>query len=452
MTEIKHHGEREAQPVGVNRPEPEPSTTQVDFKFNQSMAEMWGDIRKSYSYDTESQEAGIDDFLSEQQNKFRQLGSAHKVEEIHRFHDLEEYADGLPMLTMHMGFATTQEREGYQNLPEDLRKQSEEKDRRNKQLFLDTARKLFPEVQPPKSLADANAEMQKISDMTDNIQEVYHAKAAADELKDPSISLKRRLDILNSTIETIGRVQESNANYGQVDSRRQPFGVSDKKRAIEATRLAYRLILVRDQCNKELYDSQYVVLASDAKQIDNIRTKVSTTVGDSAATRASGSSGVMIKETTALEGSSDLSEASLRNKRFNLGKDGPIAELYSARANTVAEVRRIVTPEMKRILLEKMLQDVDISIQQAVRILKNQPADSILGRKGVAQFCGIGVAGGEIAAAYQKIAAAAEGRVRTPDEIARMPMVDYLKNCFGYDLTKDKPRADMLKKYTNALT
>src|SRR3989338_2729225 len=478
MSETKRPSETEVKPKVETMPQEQPKAApKTDVKFQQSMAEMWGDARRNWDPENPDQKTELDAFLAEQQDKFRQLWSERKVAQIHQFNDLEEYADGLPMLVDLMGRAKQGEREGYDHYPEDMRKQIEATDRRNKQLFLDTARKLFPEVKPLETFADANSELEKISNITESSQEIYHAKSALELFKDPSVSLKRRAELLDETIEMIGNVQDGNRNYGQIDSHDMPFGVSNKKQAIEAARLVYRLSLIRDQYQKELYGRKDVA-APDAKKIDVIRDQVKTG-GSGATTETSPKRSVgmteeeirVARERSAkmnissgrkkdapfpkekpvpLEESGDLAEATLGGKRFDLGKSGPMAELYSDKADTVADIKRIVKPEIKRMLLEKMLQDVDLSIQQASRVLASAEPGSILGRKGVAHFCGIGVTGGE-AAVYHKIAIATEGRVVDPAEIARMPMAEYLKKYLGYDLTKDKKRAEMLQKYTNAL-
>ncbi|MCX6739799.1 MAG: hypothetical protein NTZ49_01050 [Candidatus Parcubacteria bacterium] len=149
----------------------------------------------------------------------------------------------------------------------------------------------------------------------------------------------------------------------------------------------------------------------------------------------------------------ELGKPALRDKDYkdyNLGKDGPFKALYTEH-KTPAEVKSAVTPEMKRLFLEKMLKDIDGGIYGAEEFVLKNPG-SVLNRKGVAHFSGIGVTVGYNAIVYQKIAIAAEGRVISPNEIAVMPMVDYLKRYLGYDLRADKKRAELLKKFTNALS
>lgn len=161
------------------------------------------------------------------------------------------------------------------------------------------------------------------------------------------------------------------------------------------------------------------------------------------------------EQETRLEGSPALSEAALRDKKIELGKNGPFAALREQH-KTNDEVKKSVTPEMKRLLLEKLLKDIDFGVRGAEKYVKEHPEEVpghpnfVIGRKNVAQFAGLGVTLGD-AAVYQKIAIATEGRDISPDKVALMPMVDYLKRYLGYDLREDKKRAELLNKFTNAL-
>jgi len=192
----------------------------------------------------------------------------------------------------------------------------------------------------------------------------------------------------------------------------------EQEKVASAMEAIYKLQLMREELRKRLYGLKDVTKA-DERKIDTLRTELG------------------------LEGSSELSKETLASKKINLDRDGVFGALYDEKNKTVADMQRIVTAELKRSLLENMLKYVDHAIDQGKRLAEKNP-NTIIDRKGVAQFCGVGM---EI---YQKVAVANEGRVIAADQIARMPMAEYLKKFLGYDLKKDKVRFEELQEYTNA--
>ncbi|MFA6525659.1 MAG: hypothetical protein WCT33_05340 [Patescibacteria group bacterium] len=467
--------ENEVKPDNEVLSEPELSAPpKIDTDFGQKMGQIWGDVMRNFTPEDTERTPELNDFFTDLQGKFRQLSSERRVAQVHQFDELEEFADGLPMLAGFMGRAYGNERSGYDNFPEDMRDEIQAKDQRNKKLFIDTSHKLFPDIQPPESFADANKELQNLAVKADDSPESAVFRSALELFKDDSIVLKRKTEILDDLIAQIGDMQLTGANYGQFDS---PFGASNKQEAISAARLVYQLSLIRDQFQKELYGREDIS-GADAKKIDDIRSKIQ---GDgdqnqSETSRSSGSGGMTEEEVraaqervaqmnivgskrqedspgkkpTPLEESEELAGTSLSSRKIDLGKNGVMSDLYDSKFKTVEDIKRIVTPEMKRTLLENMLQDVDHSIRQVNTLIMRGDPDLYLNRRNVSQFCGQGVTVGEGSAVYQKIAVASEGRIINPNEVALMPMVDYLRKYLGYDLTKDKQRAEILREHTNA--
>lgn len=266
----------------------------IDAKFQVDMGGFWGDVRKNFKAENPDQQADLDTFFENQQDRFRKLGSERTVAQIHQFHELDDYADGLPMLVDFMGAAKQRQRTGYDHLDEDFRKQTEAFDQRNKKLFLDTARRLFPEERLPTTYSEAHIEISRMSKMDSGFGEVLLTKSSLELFKDPSISLKRRIEILDDTMGTIGDMQGFNAFYGDMDLREAPqLGARNKQQAIEAARLMYRLNAVRDQYQKELYGREDVT-AREAKKIDTTREEIHG--GDQRADAKQARSGTMTPE------------------------------------------------------------------------------------------------------------------------------------------------------------
>ncbi len=148
------------------------------------------------------------------------------------------------------------------------------------------------------------------------------------------------------------------------------------------------------------------------------------------------------------EESPDLRPEALRDKNPNFSKSEIAKILYDPRYTTLEQVKGIVTEDVKRAVLESMLRQIDLGIKSAETALQGR-TNAKLNMKSVAKFCGMAVTYND-APVYQKIAAAAENQVRLPDDLAKMPIVEYLSRYLNYDLKADKRRADLLREYTNA--
>lgn len=158
---------------------------------------------------------------------------------------------------------------------------------------------------------------------------------------------------------------------------------------------------------------------------------------------------------TSPESSETTSRAqqSLEGKAISVAWDGPqspFARLYDPAVNEPEAIIAAVTPEMKRAMLQHILQNIDWSINQTREFVEKNPGKKV-GKKNMLQNVGMGVNVGKDAHVYQKIAVAGGAPVMDTSTIARMPIADYLKKYLGYDLASDSKRAGPLRQYTNAL-
>ncbi len=307
-------------------------------------------------------------------------------------------------------------------------KQNAENEKRyleSKKLFMETAAKIFPDTEP---------DFMQLSSVSEILRESTNSA-----LLHPEISVREVEKFLHDNPKELARRIDDDLYFAGHKMKSDAWiAYPSKDRSAQETKLAtasealYKLQLMRDELQKRMY-RQADMSPSDARKIDTIRTEVKA---------------VGMGVVTGKEQKDELGEAALRDKKIEFGTNGPFAALY-VEHKSPEEVKKAVTPEMKRLLLESMLQSIDVSNIGAEEYVRKNP-DVILNRKGVAQFIGIGVATGEPSVVYQKIAVAAEGRVISPSEIARMSMVDYLKRYLGYDLRADKKRTELLEKLTNA--
>lgn len=112
-------------------------------------------------------------------------------------------------------------------------------------------------------------------------------------------------------------------------------------------------------------------------------------------------------------------------------------ELNTANSKSLAETQALVTPEVKRVVLEQVLEDIDHIIAQAKRLGEK------LGAKMFGQVVG--------ATADTKVFGYpffAGGGNEIPRKVAT---VDYVKTSFDYDLRDDPKRAADLKQWTDML-
>ena len=320
-----------------------------------------------------------------------------------------------------------------------------------KRLFMESSKKMFPDTKVDihsDSLKTIAQRLEK-SFGAFSMPEITDAEVAQ-LLKDDPKKLAEWIDRAlylagdaaeNKALVNFG-IREEEGKKGKIDSARYD---EENNTLANITEAIYKLQLLRDQLQQEIY-GRADIPSSDVRKIDALRDEFKDSkpeAKDSVAEKKQRTEKPKPKE------SPELEEIALRDKKYDLGKDGPFKALY-AEHKTPVEVKKAVTPEMKRLFLEKMLRDIDMGIRGAEEFVRKNPS-VLVNRKEVAQFSGIGVTSGE-AAIYQKIAVATEGRIISPGEIAQMPIADYLKRYLGYDLRTDKKRAELLEKFTNALS
>ncbi len=424
-------------------PKPPSPETIRDSKFSKTNSGFWGDIVKAsdseYRKLTPNQQQELaehqkklEDFVHNISKIYDDLASPRKVGYLHQFKDKEDWeriAQGLPMLVESLNDAVDYEQssqfkqEQMQRDPELIKKHEKERlvRERSRYMFMEVGAKLFPEIRKPQSVKDAIFSLKLFSARkSDNFAGA--AQLAIDKLGTNTISFKEAGDYLeqNALIAV-----DFSIDYKTDES----FGSVDSERVLQDAKNFYYLYLIAQFLKETLGTPTALGKSPNEPEKEQLKEK----------------------KREIPEKSDDLGQKTVKMEKIDLGSE-VFAPLYALvkKSVTLAEVQSTVTLEMKRLLLEKCLQDVDKIIENCKDYRRKNPGDSaILNFKIVSQFGGARMAIAE-AAVFQCISSVAKKRIVSIDEVARRTMVDFLKNDLGYDLSKDSIRGPLLRSYTTA--
>lgn len=112
---------------------------------------------------------------------------------------------------------------------------------------------------------------------------------------------------------------------------------------------------------------------------------------------------------------------------------------------TVEDIKKVMTPEAKDLILKDILEHVQRKIEQGKRIATRNPGSAVEAR-GMANVIGPSAGTDRV---YQFPASLYEGKIVSSADVARMNLYTYVKQYFGYDLKLDDELKDGLEKYTN---
>ncbi len=117
------------------------------------------------------------------------------------------------------------------------------------------------------------------------------------------------------------------------------------------------------------------------------------------------------------------------------------------KVETIEDIIKIVTPQVKAALLRYLLADIDYRIDVGKRLAAKDPRQIVEASRMVSV-----VGNSSATAPYQFIAIAGMRKFVSNRDIPQMKVYDYLKDFLGHDLNTDQARSSDLKKYTNMLS
>lgn len=142
----------------------------------------------------------------------------------------------------------------------------------------------------------------------------------------------------------------------------------------------------------------------------------------------------------------DFVEWLTKNKEKEVSVTEVDARFSDQSIKNVDEIRRVVTPEVKKVVLSHILKAIDARVMQGKGLALKTPGTAVEARKMVT------VLGNEVLGRrYQFIASATEGKIIDAKDVAGMKVDEFLKKYLGYDLRTDQVRKGDLDKYTNIL-
>jgi hypothetical protein len=321
----------------------------------------------------------------------------------------------------------------------EMRPALEERYRDARQLFVDTNERLYPNVQLP---ASAEMTLRRVknqsAEFTNPILKDYFADlpiSNADSLRggDPAKLLQQ----VESAIYLASGTYES------------AQGVKDPNSAKELAAFGkslYTLELLRQDLEQRV----------EAREKNTNQTKPENKVPDNLWGGAAGNDEGYTKtaeaeKLRAARERLDMSEAVPSEKsveaRDTDWHSGPLANLLEAQ--TVEEARSMLTPQMEQLALSKALFDLDETIELGASYSARNPGKA-RSSKTLSGAWGLSVQA-NLGAIYQRIILAKTGETVSIPEIAQMPVSDFMKTAFGYDLAEDEARKEPLTRWTDIL-
>lgn len=451
--------ETKQQNFGIPEKEIVPKNDDLGFKN-----ETWSYFNKQ----VESENSQINESNSDDDNEFNktsalryrefgeklsELGNTRKIEQLRE--NPEDFCESILVLAGDNEVA--KEALEIPDLPPDLLKSFESKMNESKKLFVESCKKLFPDIKlPPSHLQDRMID-RMLSDLESNNSEntpaVSQLSQGLKHIKEnyklsQAYNPKELLNDLNKVVHNIP------SGARDLILARESFFFGEEKAVVSSVKTLYQLGLITDDIERKVYGSADKTSA-EKSQIDKIRAELKSPKPSPPKTPVASS------EKTGVMSPEEMAAAKARAEKININSgfkekkiiDLPFNEVrdslnsFDEKGKSVADIIKLMTPEVKKSLLNHWLENVDGRINSAKRLDYSRTKGQILGAATVGLVMGLSAEH----KVYHLPLIAAEGKFIDSSSIPKMKVADYIKKAFGYDLRNDPLRREELLERTNML-
>ncbi|MEI7497848.1 MAG: hypothetical protein WCK11_01020 [Candidatus Falkowbacteria bacterium] len=263
--------------VETNKPKLETNNTSpaYDTKYSQAIGLIEGEVANNWQPKNDDQAAELKDFFHESVGQLKRLSTAKGLKDVHRFNETEDFANGLAILVNRFSVTKNAEFSPDVFLAEEIKKENEMRQTRD-DVFMSTAKKLFPEIQPPTTIEDCSSALSNLSKTSKDVTSFGTTiRAEMENISSSTGDIPKTIEKIDNYILRAGDSIIGAGNFGENDMRDQEFGIAETHRSdvVESAKLVYQLQLVRDRLQKELYGREDVT-KTEAEKIDSIRTEI----------------------------------------------------------------------------------------------------------------------------------------------------------------------------------
>lgn len=232
-----------------------------DLEFRQEMSEYFGEIHKGFQETedlSEKQKKELDNGFRDIHQVFADLAHKRKVEKIQETGQLDEFADGLSVMSDFFSRCKKSEVDGYEHYDQDIKEKAKSLHQKSRKMFMQVGGKLFPEAHIPDSSQEREMTLKSMLKAAKGLpKEIQPRLEFIAQSNDPNQISERIYELIQYLGETNGFLGYSDGEFG-VNSESQ-------KTVVEITKLMYQLELVQQGLQKE------ILISKDDRDLNNIK-------------------------------------------------------------------------------------------------------------------------------------------------------------------------------------